>query len=73
MVSVLVITGRVRLNAGYCPEAFSKIGDKQTLKTSNLKEDPKARKVSLVLQKIPGWASQNRLNYSSFYEEKQHQ
>lgn len=44
MVSVLVITGRVRMNAGYCPEAFSKIGDTQTLKISNLKEDPKARK-----------------------------
>lgn len=44
MMSVLVITGRVRMNAGYCPEAFSKIGDTQTLKISNLKEDPKARK-----------------------------
>lgn len=44
MVSVLVITGRVRLNAGYCPKAFSKIGDTQTLKINNLKEDPKVKK-----------------------------
>lgn len=44
MVPVLMITERVRLNAGYCPEAFSKIGDTQTLKINNSKEDPEARK-----------------------------